>query len=93
MKLNFNIPLTDLSGKEITEGDKKIMLGQLLANTLASQTKGDALKLFSWAIDLHAGKILDLDKSDQKTLNDFIITNDQITILGKGQLLAVFETK
>lgn len=87
MKLDFNFNLTDLDGKDIENANA----GKLLANTLAQQAKGDALKFWEWALALNKGEIVDLDTSDQTTLKTFIKDSDSLAILAKGQLLQVFK--
>jgi hypothetical protein len=87
MKLNFNFNLLDLDSKEI-EGANA---GKLLANSLVNQSKGDALKFWEIALKLNNGEVIDLDTSDQNLLKTFIKDSETITILGKGQLLQLFE--
>lgn len=89
--LDFNQTLKGLDGKEVKEGDNALTLGKLLANQLAFTNKGDALKLFTWAQKCWNGEKLDLDKSDEQTLKDFIKNNEQLTVLAKAQLLEVFK--
>lgn len=89
--LDFNQTLKGLDGKEVKEGDNALTLGKLLANQLAFTNKGDALKLFTWAQKCWNGESLDLDKSDEQTLKDFIKNNEQLTVLAKAQLLEVFK--
>jgi hypothetical protein len=87
MKLNFNFNLLDLDSKEI-EGANA---GKLLAGALVNQTKGDAIKFWELSLKLNNGEVIDLDTSDQNLLKTFIKDSESITILGKGQLLQVFE--
>jgi hypothetical protein len=42
-------------------------------------------------LKLNNGEVVDLDTSDQNLLKTFIKDSESITILGKGQLLQVFE--
>ena len=86
MKLDFNFNLTDLDGQPIENANA----GKLLANTLAQQSKGDALKFWEWALALNKGDVIDLDTSDQNTLKTFIKESDVLTIFAKGQMLQVF---
>lgn len=87
MKLNLNKPILDLSGKEI-EGSN---LGELVAQILASaSTKEHAVKMYYWATKLHAKEELDLDPSDSAILKSFIESNEQLTVLAKGQILEMF---
>ena len=87
MKLNFNFNLLDLDSKEI-EGANS---GKLLASSLVNQSKGDAIKFWELSLKLNNGEVVDLDTSDQNLLKTFIKDSESITILGKGQLLQVFE--
>ena len=87
MKLDFNFSLTDLDGQPIENANA----GKLLANTLAQQSKGDALKFWEWALALNKGDVIDLDTSDQNTLKTFIKESDVLTIFAKGQMLQVFK--
>jgi hypothetical protein len=87
MKLDFNFLLQDLDGKEIENANA----GKLIANCLAIGSKGDPLKFWSWAQKLQKGIELDLDPSDEKTLKGFIEENEGLTVLAKGQILAVFK--
>ena len=86
MKLDFNFSLTDLDGQPIENANA----GKLLANTLAQQSKGDALKFWEWALALNKGDVIDLDTSDQNTLKTFIKESDSLAIFAKGQMLQVF---
>jgi hypothetical protein len=91
MALDFNQPLKGLDGTEIKdEKNEVITLGKMLAGQLASASKGDALKLFGWAQKTYNGESLELDKSDEDTLKEFIKSNEHLTVLGKAQLLSVF---
>lgn len=87
MKLDFNFNLTDLDGQPIENANA----GKLLANTLAQQSKGDALKFWEWALALNKGDVIDLDTSDQNTLKTFVKESDVLTIFAKGQMLQVFK--
>jgi hypothetical protein len=84
MKINMDKPILGLDGKEI-EGTH---LGKIIAQTLASASKGDALKFFTWAQKLYSGETLDLDPSDTETLKTFIKEAESLTILTKAQALA-----
>ena len=90
--LEFTKTLNGLDGKPIKEQDgKDATLGRFLSGFLASHTKGDALKFFNWAQKLYAGENLDLDDSDKDTLKEFIKSHDQMTVLSKAQMLALFK--
>lgn len=87
MKINMNIAILDLEGKELPDSN----IGKLVAQMLVQTSKGDALKFFHWAQKLYAGEKLDLDPSDAELLKNFIKDHDQITILVKAQALTCFQ--
>ena len=89
--LDFNVTLKGLDGKEVKDDKgETLTIGKLLANQIAFTNKGDALKLFNWAQKMYAGEALDLDPTDTDTLKTLIKDNEQLTILAKAQLLAIF---
>lgn len=89
--LQFNQTIKGLDGEGLKDFDgKDIILGKLLAQQLANSNKGDALKFFTWAQKCFKGEALDLDKSDESTLKEFIKSNEQLTNMAKAQLLEVF---
>jgi hypothetical protein len=90
--MNFNKPIKGLNGQAVKDQNgKEVMLGYILAEQLVSGSKGDAVKFYGWALKLHEGVELDIDKSDKQTLKDFVTNNEQLTILAKAQLLEQFE--
>ena len=88
MQLNFNLPLKNLDGTVIREN-----AGQVLAHDLVNTPKGDPIKHYDWALRLHKGETIELDKSDTAYLKKFISDSQTITILAKAQLLEVFEVQ
>ena len=92
MKLDFNFDLVGLDGEVVRDlKDQTVNAGKVLANALAQQSKGDALKFWDWAVNLNKGEILDLDSSDQETIKNFIKDSEGFTILAKAQLLQVLK--
>jgi hypothetical protein len=90
--MDFNKPIKTLNGVEVKDQNgKEVTLGNLLADQLVGGSKGDAVKFYGWALKLHEGTELKLDKSDTQTLKDFITNNEQLTILAKAQLLEQFD--
>lgn len=93
MIYNFNLPALDLSGAPQKDGSgQEIILGKVLANMLASQPKGNALKFYDWAKKMFAGDPINIDRSDCKVLREFIDNSEQLTILAKAQLIEILET-
>lgn len=89
--LDFNLPLKALDGTVIKDGEKDLTLGRLLSGQLATASKGDALKLFTWAQKTYAGEKLDLDPSDTETLKQFVKDSETMTVLAKAQILQIFK--
>lgn len=90
--LDFNQNLKSLDATDVKDETGAVLsLGKLLAGQLVSANKGDALKYFGWAQKTYAGETLELDKSDETTLKDFIKNNEVLTVLAKAQLLSVFK--
>ena len=90
--MNFNKAITDLNGKPIKERledgtEVELTMGKALAPMLAGARKGDALKMFNWALKLHNGEEVELDESDKETLRAFIKADESITNLFEAQLL------
>lgn len=86
MKINFNKPLFNLEGRAIDEN-----MGKILAQSLASLSKGESIKLWAWALSLFKGETLELDKVDAGVLKGLIETSESLTILSKAQMLAIME--
>ena len=94
MNYNFNVPVKNLAGELMKdENGKDLTAGKILASTLVNQTKGDAIKYFSWGLDMYNCKVLNLDRSDVKTLTDFVESNEQMTVLAKAQILDILNKK
>lgn len=89
MQLDFNKPLLSLDGREIQNGEDKLFLGKIFANALVSVSKGDLLKHWDWAVAMHKGEPIEVDKSDMNKLRLFVESSDSMTILAKKQLLDI----
>ena len=82
--IDLNAPLVGLDGKPLQPAQNA---GPVLASMMVSQSKGNVLKMWAWALDFHQGKPVELDEADFKMLYDFVETSDAITLLGKAQIL------
>lgn len=85
--LNFALPFINLKGE--AQGTETI--GQSLAQVLCNQTKGDALKYYSWAQLLYKNEPLTLDPSDVNTLRQFVADSELMFVSLKAQLLTVID--
>ncbi len=82
MKLDLNKPFITLTGEE------KQMLGNILAEVLVVKTPGIApIKALDWALELHKGNSIEIDKSDLNKLSKVVESNENLTNIAKAQLL------
>lgn len=99
-KFDFNKPLIEMDGskgKDVVDPKKDATLSKELARLILYSNMNQSelvLKYFGWGNDLNQTGILNLDQSDQETLEKFILSNPQLPVITKGQIMAVFkETK
>lgn len=85
--INLNRQLLGLDGKELT--DATANAGKLLAQQLANNTKGDALKLWSLATRLYSGEELTIDDADLALLKSQTEQSEALTVLAKSQILSL----
>lgn len=98
MKLDFKKPTRDIKGEPITTDGKpngpKLMMSELLSQLLLNATgKVPTVKFYDWAVSLSETGSLELDTSDQKTLEQWIEAHESLTVLAKKKLLEVFDHK
>ena len=95
MKLNLNVNLKGLDGKEAgAETNQKVNLGKLVATLLVNSTKiapEYIIKYNEWAPRLFKGTPVDLDKADSAHLRKFVETNPSLSVLMIGQILEQFD--
>ncbi|HXP52191.1 MAG TPA: hypothetical protein VN922_19700 [Bacteroidia bacterium] len=85
--INLNKPLLDLDGAEIPNAN----IGKAVAAQLAGSNKGEALKFYDWAVAMHKGEDLSVDKSDFKKIYDFIKDSDVFTNILKAQAIQILD--
>lgn len=85
-EINLNIELKDLNGNVVAYA------GQVLAGVLMSETKGDAVKFFDWAISLNKKESIMVDSSDFAKLKDLVSSTEKLTILAKAPIIKYLET-
>lgn len=89
MKLEFKKNLIGVEGKEIPNS----LISETLAGALAYSNKGDAIKFWDWARKLHLDGSLDIDRSDIKKLEDFILQHEGFANILKAQALDCLNVK
>lgn len=90
MKINFNYQLTSLSGEAFV-GDTN-HAGKILANAISVNNKGNAIKLYDWALKLWNKEPLELDDTDFNVLYAFIESTELLNILCKAQMIKSMDT-
>jgi len=84
-QVNLNFELKDLNEKEIGNA------GVLLAGLLMSETKGDAVKFFDWAMSFNKKEVVSMDASDLSKIKTLITKKEKVTLLAKAQILKYLE--
>lgn len=84
MKLNLNKAVVGLDGAEI-DGTN---LGKVVAQVIASDNKGDAVKKWYWATKLYGGEEIDLSPEDEQEFKDMVKSSEVLTVMAKAQVLA-----
>ena len=92
MLIDFNLPLKNLSNEPIkTENGEVQTIGKLLGSVLSNSNKGNALKFYGWATALWNDQPINVDRSDKKLLIEFIENCENLTVLGKAQILILID--
>lgn len=89
MKYNFKLEILDLDGNPAFTNGEPVFLNRVIAHQLASQSKGDPVKLFDWSMDLWKTGLIDLDRAGRTDFEKFIRDNEALTILVKGRIFEV----
>lgn len=93
MQFTLNVPYLDLEGNaaKIMDENGSIMpsktLGQLIANALVADTKGDSIQIYTWAVAMMANETIQMNESDEKTFEGLIKESQRMNIMMKAQVL------
>jgi len=85
-KIDLNFGINDLDGNELVKANK------LFANALMNEKKGEAVKLFDWAMTLNKEGIISVDESDFNKIKEIAESSETLAILSKAQLLKYLAT-
>jgi hypothetical protein len=86
MQVDLNIDLVGLDGSKVA------VAGELIAGLLMSETKGDAVKFFDWAVAFNKKEVVTMDASDISKLKELVSGSEKITILVKAPVMRYLET-
>jgi len=86
MKVDLNFELFDLDGKPTAVG------GKIISSFLMSETKGDAEKLFDWALSFNKLEVVEMDSADLNKFKDLIKNTERLSVLAKGPIIKYLHT-
>ena len=86
MQVDLNIDLVGLDGSKVA------IAGELIAGLLMSETKGDAVKFFDWAMAFNKKEVVTMDASDISKLKELVSGSEKITILVKAPVMRYLES-
>jgi len=89
MKLKFDFQIQSLDGKAF-EGEEN-NASSILANALSRSNKGNAIKLWDWAMKIYKKEVLDIPVTDVEVLKALIEENQTLPVITKAQLLKHIE--
>src|SRR3954470_7849781 len=92
---NFKVPLRGVDDQPVVnDKSEPALLSELLCqNIMSANIRENILKFFDWGLDLKKTGILALDNADKQLLVNYIVTNDRLSVLGKGRLVEVLNVR
>jgi DNA-directed RNA polymerase subunit L len=92
MKINTQIVLKDLKGKEIEiKSGENFTLGDALSNVLVSAKEGGKMKMFTLALKLANEEYVDVDASDLSMIKEAVKKTEIYNALVAGQCELILE--
>lgn len=86
MKVDLTFELRDLNNEIIATASK------IIAGLLMSELKGNAEKLFDWAISLNKNEVIEMDNADFAQFKEIIRNSERISIMAKAPILKYLNT-
>lgn len=85
-KFNFKKALLDGDNKPLKDGEKELILSELLSGVIfGSRMTECSIKFFDWGLELKKSGALTLDKTDTQALKDYILSHPALSVLEKGR--------
>lgn len=82
--LNFDIINTD--------GVKVSLANKLISGLLMSEMKGDAEKMFDWAMCFSRGEVVSMDDTDFERFKEFVSKTERLVVMVKVPILRYLKT-
>jgi hypothetical protein len=91
--IDLNVPLKDIDGNDLNTGGNPQTIGKMLSSLIMAGPNGASgvMKMYDWAVSLHKGEKLIVDKTDAKAIREYVEQHEQLTILGKGQIMIIID--
>ena len=93
-KINFNVPMQSIDGRDATQNGVKLLMKSIVANTLGSskpKAGADAIRLLNIAMEIYKSEeAVALEDADIKTIVE-ILKGADLTVMGLGQILKTIE--
>lgn len=92
MKINTQIVLKDLAGKEIKDPDGKgFTLGQALSNIVVADKAEGKMKLYVLGTKLYQDKMVEVDEADLNLIKSIVKKTEAYGALVAGQCEVILE--
>lgn len=84
--VNLNFNLMDANDKIVGNA------GKLVCGLLMTEVKGDAEKLYDWALTFNRGEEVIMDNSDFNTFKSLIKSTERVAVMVKAPIIKYLET-
>lgn len=88
-KINFSKAIVNLDGAEMTQGNKPLLIKDIVANTLciAKAKNGEVIRQLNLAMEIYKStQAMDIEDADAKLIREVLSTADLSTLV-LGQIL------
>lgn len=92
-KINFSTAICNLEGTAMTQGDKPLLMKDIVANTLciAKAKTGEVIRQLNLAMEIYKAKeVMDIEDADAKLIREVLSTADLSTLV-LGQILKLID--
>lgn len=95
MKFNFDFTMLSLDGEPLTDQGNELHAGRTAARLIMLTTEPgpDVMVRYEWATELHKTGHIDLDKAGQQAFKNLIQHMPNVSLIARGQLLAVIDKR
>jgi hypothetical protein len=91
MKINTQIVLKDLAGKDIKISEEGFTFGNALSNIIIASKEGGKMKLYVLATKLYKDKVVEVDEADLNLIKSSVKSSEVYNALVLGQCEVLLE--